>query len=398
MTSLSLGLLLTLALMTAAGPFGIDMYLPGLPAISEDLATTPAMAQLTISGFMVGMALGNLLMGALSDSTGRKRPIVYSSVAFLVASVFCALAPSIELLIAARTVQGFVGGSAMVVSRAVIPDVARGAAAARGFSAMMAITGFAPAIAPVMGSMILPSFGWRGVFWFLAAVNLAQIIIGVFILRESLPRERRSAGALRGLFPRIGRCLARPEFVGYLLASGMGFAALFSYISGSPLVLQSQLGASPGLYAVLFGSMALLLPVSNMVNMRLVGRFDQRALLRFALLADLAAGVVLLVLSQFTPPLFAVVPFLAVLSLMAGMMMPNATALAVEAVRDIGAGAGNGAMGCFQFIVAGIAAALVAVGANHLLTLGISVVGWAAVALLALAVLAPRTPRTPRTA
>ncbi|MEX3505581.1 multidrug effflux MFS transporter [Corynebacterium sp. LK2510] len=398
MTSLSLGVLLTLALMTAAGPFGIDMYLPGLPAISEDLATTPAMAQLTISGFMVGMALGNLLMGALSDSTGRKRPIVYSSVAFLVASAFCALAPSIELLIAARTVQGFAGGSAMVVSRAVIPDVARGAAAARGFSAMMAITGFAPAIAPVMGSMILPSFGWRGVFWFLAAVNLAQIIIGVFILRESLPRERRSAGALRGLFPRIGRCLARPEFVGYMLASGMGFAALFSYISGSPLVLQSQLGASPGLYAVLFGSMALLLPVSNMVNMRLVGRFDQRALLRFALLADLAAGVVLLVLSQFTPPLFAVVPFLAVLSLMAGMMMPNATALAVEAVRDIGAGAGNGAMGCFQFIVAGIAAALVAVGANHLLTLGISVVGWAAVALLALAVLAPRTPRTPRTA
>ena len=292
MNTLSGGLLVALALLTAAAPLGIDMYLPGLPSLARELGTTPAMAQLTITGFMLGMAVGNLLFGAISDSTGRKRPILVSSAAFLVASVLCAVAPSIHLLIVARVVQVLAGCTAMVVARAVIPDVASGRAAARGFSGLMAITGFAPTIAPVLGGALLPAFGWRGVFWVLAALNIAQFLIALVVLPETLPASRRSDRALRGLFPRIGRCLRRRAFIGYMLASGLGFGSLFSYISASPLVLQSQLGASPTLYAVLFGSMALLIPASNAMNMRLVGRFHPRSLLRTALAVDLAAGLV----------------------------------------------------------------------------------------------------------
>ncbi|WP_115685639.1 multidrug effflux MFS transporter [Corynebacterium senegalense] len=390
MNSLSGGLLLALALLTAAGPLGIDMYLPGLPSLTEELGTTPAMAQLTITGFMAGMAVGNLLFGAISDSTGRKRPILVSSAVFFLASVLCALAPSIELLIAARVVQGLAGGTAMVVARAIIPDVAHGRAAARAFSGLMAITGFTPAIAPVLGGVLLPAFGWRGVFWTLAAVNVAQFAVALFLVGETLPASRRSDRALRGLFPRIGRCLRRPAFVGYMLASGLGFGSLFSYIAASPLVLQSQLGASPTLYAALFGSMALLIPASNAMNMRAVNRFHPRTLLRTALGANLVVGVVLFALSRLDPALPVVVAVLATLSLMAGFIMANATALGVETIRDIGTGSGNGAMGFFQFVVGGTVAPTVALGANHLQTMSLSVMVCAALALVAVLALTPR--------
>lgn len=387
MNTLPAGLVLALALLSAAAPLGTDMYLPGLPALSEELGTTPAMAQLTLTGFMLGMAVGNLLFGAISDSTGRKRPILVSSAAFLVASVLCAVAPSIQLLIAARVVQGLAGGTAMVVARAVIPDITSGRAAARAFSGLMAITGFAPTIAPVLGGALLPAFGWRGVFWVLAVLNIAQFLIALVVLPETLPASRRSDRALRGLFPRIGRCLRRPAFIGYMLASGLGFGSLFSYISASPLVLQTQLGASPTLYAVLFGSMALLIPASNAVNMRLVGRFHPRALLRAALAVDLVAGLILLAMSRTHLTLPTVVPFLALLSLMAGFIVANATALGVETIRDIGAGSGNGAMGFFQFVVGGAAAPVVGLGSNHVQTMSLSIIACAAVAVAAVTLL-----------
>ncbi|QPK84381.1 multidrug effflux MFS transporter [Corynebacterium qintianiae] len=378
------GLLVALALLTAAGPFGIDMYLPGLPTLQADLGTTPVMAQLTITGFVLGMAVGNLLFGALSDSTGRKRPILIGSVFFLAASVLCAVAPSIELLIAARFIQGLAGGSTMVVARAVIPDVARGREAAKLFSALMAITGFAPAIAPVVGGVLLPAGGWRGVFWALVALNIAQIAVATFFLPETLPPERRSGNALRGLFPRIARCLARPAFIGYMLASGLGFGALFSYIAASPLVLQSQLGVSPTTYSLIFGSMALLIPLSNAANMRLVSSVHPRRALIGALIMDALAGATLVLQALTGPILVLAVPTLALLSLMAGGIMANATALGVEVVRDIGAGAGSGAMGFFQFLVAGSVPPLVALGTNPMLAMATSIVVCAGVALTGL--------------
>ncbi|MCT2288434.1 multidrug effflux MFS transporter [Corynebacterium sp. Z-1] len=391
MNSISRSLLVALALLSAVGPFGIDMYLPGLPTLQEDLGTTPAMAQLTITGFMLGMAVGNLLFGALSDSTGRKRPIMIASVCFFAASVLCAIAPSIELLVAARVIQGLAGGSMMVVARAVVPDIARGREAARMFSALMAITGFVPAIAPVIGGVLLPAVGWRGIFWALVVLNAVQTLVAFRVVPETLPPQMRSSRALRGLFPRIARCLARPAFVGYMLASGLGFGALFSYISGSPLVMQRQLGVSPTAFAVIFGSMAMLIPLSNAMNMRVVTRTDPRRALITALLIDGLAGALLVPQALSNPTLVLVVPTLAVLSLMAGFIMANATALGVDSVRDIGAGAGSGAMGFFQYVVAGAIPPLVALGTNPMLAMGISIIACSGIALVALATLTRRT-------
>ena len=143
--------MLTLAIFSSAGPLSIDMYLPGLPQLQQELGTTPGAVQLTISAFMIGMAVGNLLFGAISDGTGRKRPLVIASVIFFLTSVGCALAPTIGTLIAVRFLQGLAGGCVIVVSRAVVPDLVHGVAAARAFSALQALSGFMPALAPAIG-------------------------------------------------------------------------------------------------------------------------------------------------------------------------------------------------------------------------------------------------------
>lgn len=377
--SVSAGLLLALAFFAAVGPLSIDMYLPGLPQLQHDLATTPAAVQLTISGFMLGMALGNLVFGPISDATGRKRPIVLAAGVLFAAAVLCALAPTIEVLIAARFAQGLAGGCLIVVSRAVIPDVAEGTAAARAFSGLMALTGFMPAIAPALGGLLLPRIGWRGIFWVLAAMSLVQLVAALR-LPETLPPQRRSPGAVRGFGRRIARCLARRSFVGYMVAGALGFGALFAYIAASPLVLQSQLGFSPTAYAYTFGAFSLLLPVSNAINMRLVMRRPARVLLHWALLIDATVALLLIPLAL-TGPSIALVPLLALLPAMSGFIGANATALAVEEIRDIGAGAGSGAMGFTQFVTAAVVAPLAVAASNYALGMALTSLACAVVAL-----------------
>lgn len=385
MQKLSPGLLVALAFFSSVAPFGIDMYLPGMPSLASELGASPAVAQLTITGFMLGMAVGNLLFGAISDGTGRKPQIVGAASVFLAASVLCAVSPSIWPLVAARFVQGLAAGSLEAVSRAVVADVSKGRQAARALSGLMALTGFVPAIAPVLGGALLPVVGWRGLFWVLTAINVVQAIMA-FRMPETLPAEGRSSGTLRSLFPRMWQCLCRPAFVGFMLAGGLGFGALFAYISASPLVLQSQLGLGATTYALIFGGMALLIPVSNTMNMRMLKRYHPRTLLIGALLIDAIAALILLTFAFTTPSLWAL-PFLAVLSFMGGFVMANASALAIEEVRDIGAGAGSGALGFFQFLVAGAVPPLVALGTNHMSSMGLGTLICAGLALAAVLLL-----------
>ena len=320
------------------------------------------------------------MFGAISDGTGRKPVIIVASAVALVASVACALADSIAFLICARFFQGLAGGCAIVVARAVVPDIAHGKQAARGLSALMAISGFMPAIAPVLGGLIIPAFTWRGVFWTIAAVNLAQLVVALWLVPETLPSHKRTSGTLRQMFPRMGRCLQRPAFTGYMVAAGLGFGTLFSYIAASPLVLQLQLGLSPTTFSLVFGSIALLIPLSNTLNMRLLKRHQPRTLLTIALGVDLTVGAILLAFSILGPST-AMIPFIAILSAMAGFIMANASALAIEEVRDIGTGAGTGVMGFFQFIIGGLVPPLVALGPNPAAAMALGVLTCAGLAL-----------------
>lgn len=357
------------------------MYLPALIDLETELGATPSLAQLTISTFMVGMAIGQLFFGSISDSIGRKKPLVVGSALFLAASVGCAMAPSIGFLIVMRLIQGLAGGATAVVSRSVVPDLAHGKEAASAFSALMAVQGLAPAIAPLLGGFLSPVVGWRGIFWIIAAFNLVGLVLSIVVVKESRKPEDRSSGALRNLFPSIGRCLQRPVFVGYLLAFAIGFGVLFSYISASPYVLEHQLGLSTQMYAITFAVNSLAIAFVSALNGKLVRRFSMRRLLFVGLATLLVGSALLLVVGWLGPWLWPTLVLLFINAAAMGLVLGNSTTLGVEAVRDIGAGAGSGAFGALQMITAGVVSPLVGLGSSAAVSMSTCQVVCAVIAL-----------------
>ena len=354
-----LQLVLVLGSLTALGPLTIDMYLPALPSLTADLATTEAAAQATITGMLVGLGLGQLVIGPLSDALGRRRPLITGVVAHLFASVLCALAPSIGLLTAARLMQGLAGAAVAVVSMAIVRDLFSGMAAATLLSRLMLVTGIAPVLAPSLGGLVLSGTTWRGVFVVLATAAFVLVWVAVLGLRETLPEHRRRA-ANPGAILRTYRGLLRDRtFVALVLVAGLAFATLFSYISGSSFILQNLYGLSSGAYAVVFGLNSFGLVLATQVNPVLVRRFGPRQVLRGAIALAFAASSALLVgaltggggLPMLLVPLWFVVASV-------GCIMPNTPALALTRHGE-SAGTAAALLGSAQFLIGGAAAPLV---------------------------------------
>ena len=304
------GTLAAFALLAAGGPFAIDMYLPAFPAIAADLNTTPSLVQLTLSTFMVGMALGQLFVGAISDTRGRHRLLVIGAVVSVAASASCALTTHINLLIAARFILGLGSGACVVLARACVSDLAHGRSAARAFSIMMTIQGLAPVIAPILGGLLAEPIGWRGLFWVLTGLAALQLTVAVLVVRETLPAESRTSGGLKAFFGNLVAVLRNRRFVGYLLAFSFGFGGLFAYISASPFIIQGQLGLPPVVYSVVFALNSLGIVVGSTINARLVKRVEPHVLLRNATYVLAVAGVALLVVPRsewFVLPLLFIV-------------------------------------------------------------------------------------------
>jgi DHA1 family bicyclomycin/chloramphenicol resistance-like MFS transporter len=354
-----LQLVLVLGSLTALGPLTIDMYLPALPSLTADLATTEAAAQATITGMLVGLGLGQLVIGPLSDALGRRRPLITGVVAHLFASVLCALAPSIGLLTAARLVQGLAGAAVAVVSMAIVRDLFSGMAAATLLSRLMLVTGIAPVLAPSLGGLVLSGTTWRGVFVVLATAAFVLVWVAVLGLRETLPEHRRRT-ANPGAILRTYRGLLRDRtFVALVLVAGLAFATLFSYISGSSFILQNLYGLSSGAYAVVFGLNSFGLVLATQVNPVLVRRFGPRQVLRGAIALAFVASSALLIgaltggggLPMLLVPLWFVVASV-------GCIMPNTPALALTRHGE-SAGTAAALLGSAQFLIGGAAAPLV---------------------------------------
>ncbi len=359
------------------------MYIPSFVVMAREFDTSESMVQLTLTTFLSGMALGQLFIGAISDSLGRKRPLLVGTIAFLISSALCAVAPSIGWLVALRLIQGLSGGAVIVLARAVVPDLAHGAKSASAFSILMAISGIAPAVAPLIGGQLAPLFGWRSVFWVLALLGGVMLLLSIVVIPESLPASDRSDRALRGIFPNIGRLLRRPAYIGYLLAFAGGFSVMFSYISASPFIFQQQLGLSSQQYSFVFASNAAMLTVMSLVNGRLVKSFAPKSIILFALTTMLATSLGLCVNALLGPTLWVTWLLLFITVPMMALIFGNATALGIEAVRDIGVGAGSGFMGFSQFLAAAIAAPLVGIGSSPALSMAVSMVVCAVIALTA---------------
>lgn len=368
---LSTPLIWGLALLAASPALSTDMYLPAMPGIAADLNTTTPLVQLTLSAFMAGMAIGQLIIGPISDQLGRKGLLIGGAVAALIASVLCAVAPSISVLIAARILQGLGGGACVVISRAIVPDLARGKKAAQAFALLMIIQGVAPVAAPLFGGVLVEHVGWRGIFWTLALINVAQLMVVIFGIRESKPVEERSAAGVRGMLANYAFVLGNRQFLAYVLTLAFAFGALFSYISASPFVIQTQMGMSVGVFSLIFGVNACGLIIGGMMNRRLLQTVHAHKVMRTVLLSFVILCLLLLlevVLVQWTP-LFLVLLFLLMSHI--PMIMANATALGTEVVRAR-AGSGSAILGFTQFSMAALVSPLVGLGSDKALTMALA--------------------------
>ncbi|HET8672382.1 MAG TPA: Bcr/CflA family multidrug efflux MFS transporter [Thermoleophilaceae bacterium] len=361
----ALAFVVVLGSLSAFGPISIDMYLPGLPAMAKGFDASASAAQLTLTACLVGLAVGQLLAGPLSDRLGRRPPLLLGIAAYSASSLLCALAPSVEVLTVLRLVQGLTGAAGIVISRAVVRDLYSGRAAASFFSVLMLVNGLAPILAPVIGGQLLKVTSWRGVFVTLAAIGAAMLLSTAAVLRETLPPERRTAHGLRQTLGRMGALGRDRVFMGYALAAGLAVGAMFCYIAGSPFVLEDIYGISPQLFSAVFAVNACGIVAASQLGRRLLRSVSPRALLYGGLAASAGGGVALLCavaigglgVWSVLVPLFVVVSAV-------GIVMPNATALAMQDHPEM-AGSASALVGMLQFVVGALLAPLVGVAGRE---------------------------------
>ena len=381
---------LVLGALIAIGPLTIDTYLPALPSITRDLAASESAVQGTLTGILLGMGLGQLLVGPLADAVGRRRPLIAGLSLHIMASVFCAFAPSIELLTVGRAVQGLGNAAVAVVAMAMVRDLFAGSAAATMLSRLMLVMGLAPVLAPTVGGAILQHTSWRGVFGILALAGVLLVTLATLALRETLPPQRRRPLAIGSALATYASLLRDRTFVGLVLISGLMFATLFAYISGSSFVLQDIYGLSVAQFGLAFGANSLGFLAGSQLNPLLLRRFAPRRIVQagvtlgavsaLLLLASAAAGIG--GLTMILLPLWF-------LLLSCGLTLPNTPALALTRHGEA-AGTAAALLGASQFVIGGAAAPLIgAMGSDSAVPMALVM---AVTATLALAV-AVRTLR-----
>ncbi|WP_309238483.1 multidrug effflux MFS transporter [Actinoplanes aureus] len=352
-------IVLVLGFLTALGPLTIDMYLPALPTITTDLHTSAAAVQLTLTGTLVGLAFGQLLIGPLSDAVGRRLPLLAGVAVHVLASILCVFAPDLAMLGTLRVLQGLGAAAAAVVAMAMVRDLFDGFAAARLFSRLMLVVGVAPILAPTVGGLVLGWTSWRGVFVVLAAAGAAIMVAAALVLPETLPATGRRSGGVRGTVRDYGRLFTDRVYVGLVLVAGLAMAALFAYVSGSSYVFQDEYGMSEQQFALVFAGGAVGLIGATQFNVRLLRRWTPQQILGGSLLAGVGFGVVLLLLAATETGGLAgvLIPLWLVLT-MVGLAMPNAPALALSRHGEA-AGTAAALLGAIQFGVGAVAAPLV---------------------------------------
>ncbi|MYW64579.1 Bcr/CflA family efflux MFS transporter [Streptomyces sp. SID8379] len=366
-------LLVTLVLggLTAVPALSMDMYLPALPEVTDVLHTSAATAQLTLTACLTGMALGQLVVGPMSDRWGRRRPLLIGLFVYVAATAICAFAPSAALLIAFRLLQGLAGSAGIVIARAVVRDLYDGVAMARFFSTLMLISGVAPIVAPLIGGQVLRVTDWRGVFVVLTVIGVALTALVWKSLPETLAPERRHSGGVGEALRTMRGLLADRVFAGYMIAGGFAFAALFAYISASPFVIQEIYGASPQTFSLLFGLNSIgLIAVGQLNGKVLVGRVNLDKVLAVGLTLIVAASVFLLLVATGTfgsPEELGLAPVATGLFvLMASMALatPNTNALALMRTPHA-AGSASALLGTSSFLIGAVASPLVGIAGEH---------------------------------
>ena len=375
---MAVSLLLALALLSATAPFATDMYLPTLPAVGAEFGAPDSVVQLTLSGFFVGMALGQLMVGPISDVIGRRRLLVAGAIVALLASAIAALSPSIAIFVAARFLQGLGGGACVVLARAMVPDLLSGREAAKTYSLLMAILAIAPAVAPIVGGLLAEPIGWRGIYWVLTGLHGVQLLVVLKIVPETGGQSTDGHGSgtqtfLVRVLSNYATVLKSPRFWGFLTAMAFAFASMFCYIAASSFVFQQEFGLSPRGYAAVFALNALGMCVGSFVNSRCIDKLGTKKVMLGGLCLALLGNVLLLIAVLSGAGLVWIILALLLCISPNGVIMGNSTAMATGLMRTR-AGSVTAIMGFGQSVLAAVVGPLMGLGGNTavVMSLGMS--------------------------
>lgn len=355
---------LILGSLSAFGPLSLDMYLPALPTMAGDLSTNASMIQLSLTACLLGLALGQLIVGPLSDARGRRAPLIIAMIAYAVSSVLCVFAPGAITLNVLRFIQGLSGAAGIVLSRAIVRDMYSGTELTKFFSLLMLINGAAPILAPIFGGQLLRYVSWRGVFAVLSVIGVIMLLAVLLGLPETLPRDRRQSGGWRDTRSTFGRLLRDCLFIGYCLSQGLISAAMFGYISGSSFVLQNIYQVSEQTFSLIFAMNGVGIIIASQTTGRLAGRISETVLLRFGLGMAAIASVLLLGgvlldagLAALLIPLFFVVSSV-------GIVGTSSFTLAMQNQQK-SAGSASALLGLLPYILGAVVAPLVGLGGEY---------------------------------
>ncbi|WP_175958548.1 multidrug effflux MFS transporter [Burkholderia sp. BCC0405] len=349
---------LILGLLSAIGPFAIDMYLPALPVISRSLGADMSTTQLSLTAFFVSMGVGQLIFGPVSDAVGRKPPLYFGLALFVVASIGCALATSIETLVALRSVQGLGAAAGMVIPRAVVRDLHTGNDATRLISMLMLVFGISPILAPLVGSVVVAHLSWRGVFWVVTAAALVGLLLASTMLSESHTRDARIGGGFGATLRSYALLLRNGRYLGLVLIGSCAFAIFFIFLATSPFVLINHYGLSPAQYGVAFGFNAASFFLAAQLNGELCERFGIEQVIKVCVHA--CSAVMLILLTYYVAigdRLWVLIGLYALASAFMGVVIPTTGVLALEQHGRI-AGTASALLGTVQILTGAVAVAV----------------------------------------
>lgn len=349
-------LVILLGVLSAFGPFVVDLYLPSLPQLATFFETTPSMTQLTLTTAMIGLAVGQLLLGPMSDKFGRKKPLMISLGIYIISTFFIVFSPNIETMIILRVVQGLSSAGSVVISRAVATDLYRGREMTRFFGLLMTINGMAPIISPVLGSLLLEYISWKGVFVFLTNIGVV-VLLFCFRLKESLPQENRLQGSVLSTFSTFGVIMKNRLFMSYVGIESFLLGAMFAYIAASPFILQSFYGLSAFAFSLCFAANGAALVIGSNIG----GKLANRTALLVGVFGFFLAAIYTIAVLLIQPFWFFVEIGFFLMLLLMGLTFPAISSLAMESERQY-AGSASALLGFAPFFLGGIVSPLVGVG------------------------------------
>lgn len=382
MQKLSLSYALVLGLLTAIGPICTDLYLPALPDMTQQMSTTTSLTQLSLTASLIGLGLGQLFFGPLSDKLGRKLPLLLSLMLFIVSSVLCAITNDIYLLILWRFIQGFSGAGGSVLSRSIARDKYSGTQLTRFFALLMTVNGIAPVISPVLGGYIAQTLHWRALFWTMALAGGVLFLLSVTLIKET----RQPQSTPESLLSTTRAVIKNRAFLGFCFVQAFMLAGLFSYIGASSYVLQNEYGMSPMQFSLLFGVNGVGLIISALIFSSLARRIPQNVLLRRGLLLALLAALVTFAFAQLGYETLALVGLFFTVAFNSGVCTLSGSA-AMNGVEARYSGTASALLGMLMFVFGGIATPLSGLGGEAMwkMTLAIVIAYGAALAVYTLA-------------